>query len=151
MKKPKTYDVYGWFDGCCEPRNPGGHASWGALVKVGKQQVYAKGGYCGVGPDMSNNVAEFSAFIAVAEECMKHPGVVLIRGDSKLVVNLVNGHWKSHGGFYVPYYEKAKVLWKDLKSRARLEWIGRDENSVCDYLSKKVLKDRGVTFRIQPE
>jgi ribonuclease HI len=134
-----------------EPKNPGGHAAWGALVKIGGKDVYAQGGYCGVGPSMSNNVAEFAAFIAVAEECLKHPGVILIRGDSKLVVMLLNGKWKSHGGFYKPYYDKAKILWSQLKSRAKLEWVSRVENSVCDYLSKQVLKDRGVVFKIQPE
>ena len=25
--------IEGWFDGVCEPKNPGGHAAWGALVK----------------------------------------------------------------------------------------------------------------------
>lgn len=111
----------------------------------------AQGGYCGVGPKMSNNVAEYSAFIAVATEIMKHPGVALIRGDSKLVICQLNGEWNVRGGLYVPFYEKAEKLWAKLQERATLEWIPRDENDVCDYLSKKVLHDRGVQFRIQPE
>ena len=143
--------IEGWFDGVCEPRNPGGHAAWGALVKIDDKEVMAKGGYCGVGPKMSSNVAEYSAFIAVAEEIMKHPGVAIIRGDSKLVICQLNGAWGVNGGLYVPFYEKAMVLWSKLRKRARLEWIPREENDVCDYLSKKELHDRGVKFRIQPE
>lgn len=135
----------------CEPRNPGGHAAWGAAVRVDGEFVLRAGGYCGVGPKMSNNVAEYSAFNAAAEECLKHPGIVIIKGDSKLVVEQLNGRWKVNGGLYTPFYEKAKVLWGKLKNRASLEWIPRDENSICDVLSKQVLHDMGVKFRIQPE
>lgn len=111
----------------------------------------AQGGYCGVGPKMSNNVAEYSAFIAVAEEIIKHSGVAIIRGDSKLVINQLNGAWNVNGGLYLPFYEKAMILWKKLRARTELTWIPRNENDVCDYLSKKVLHDKGVKFRIQPE
>ena len=143
--------IEGWFDGCMEPRNPGGHGAWGALVKVDGTKVFESGGYIGHGPAYSNNCSEYAAFIAVAEEILKHPGVAIIRGDSKLVVMQMNGKWKAKGGLYKPFYEKAKTVWKKLKSRAKLVWIPRDENDECDYLSKKVLKDMGIKFRIQPE
>ena len=143
--------VEGWFDGCCEPRNPGGHAAWGAVVHVDGQSVYRDGGYCGTGPKMSNNVAEYAGFIAAVTECLKYPGVVIIRGDSKLVVMQMNGKWKAKKGLYIPYYHQAKAIWGTLKNRAKVEWISRDYNGVCDGLSKKVLKDRGIKFRIQPQ
>jgi ribonuclease HI len=143
--------VEGWFDGCCEPTNPGGHAAWGAVVQVDGKSVFRKGGYCGFGPKMSNNVAEYSAFCAVAQECLKYPGIVLIRGDSKLVVMQIGGKWKIHGGLYLPFYQDAKRLWEKLRERAKLQWIPREENSICDVLSKQVLKDLGVEFRIQRE
>ena len=113
--------------------------------------MYREGGYCGVGDGMSNNVAEYSAFCAVARECMKHPGVIWIRGDSKLVVMQVTGKWKIHGGLYVPYFQEAKSLWQQIKDRAKLTWIPREQNDICDVLSKKVLKDMGVVFKLQPE
>jgi ribonuclease HI len=84
-------------------------------------------------------------------ECLKYPGVALIRGDSKLVVMQINGKWKIHGGLYVPFYKQAKALWAKLKDRARLEWIPREQNDICDVLSKKVLHDMGVVFKLQPE
>jgi ribonuclease HI len=147
----EKYQILGWFDGCCEPKNPGGHAAWGAALDVSGAPVYRAGGYCGVGPAMSNNVAEYSAFIAVATECLKYPGVALIRGDSKLVVMQLNGKWAVHGGLYKPFYEQAKAVWSKLKSRARLEWIPREQNDVCDELSKRVLKDMGIRFMLQPD
>jgi ribonuclease HI len=143
--------IKAWFDGVCEPVNPGGHAAFGAAVVVDGMTVLATGGYVGNGALMSNNCAEYSGFIAAAEECMKHAGVVIIRGDSKLVVNQLQGLWKVNGGLYMPYYQRAIVLWSQLKIRTRLEWIPRDQNEVCDDLSKQVLRDRGVQFRIQPE
>ena len=149
-KDASAYAVLGWFDGCCEPVNPGGHAAWGALVRVDGATVFSEGGYCGVGPTMSNNCAEYQAFIAVATECLKYPGIVTIRGDSKLVVEQLNGRWAVRGGYYVPFHEKAKKLWAQLRNRSQLIWISRDENDICDVLSKKVLLDMGVKFRIQP-
>jgi len=103
-----------------------------------------------VGGKMSNNVAEYSAFIAAATECLKYPGIVTIRGDSKLVVEQLNGRWKVNGGLYTPFYERARVLWGNLKNRAELAWIPRDQNDICDVLSKKVLLDMGIKFKIQP-
>ena len=59
--------IEAWFDCCCEPRNPGGHAAWGGAVYVDGESIFRAGGYCGFGPQMSNNVAEYSAFCAVAD------------------------------------------------------------------------------------
>ena len=143
--------IEAWFDGATEPVNPGGHSAYGVAVKVDGKFVFQKGEYVGHGPKMSNNVAEYAGFIAAVTECLKYPGVVIIRGDSKLVVMQMNGKWKAKKGLYIPYYHKAKEIWGKLKSRAKVEWISRDYNDVCDGLSKKVLHDRGITFRIQPE
>lgn len=143
--------IQGWFDGVCEPRNPGGHAAWGAVVAVDGMQVLRTSGYVGEGALMSNNVAEYSGFCAAAQECLGHAGIAVIRGDSKLVIMQLQGKWAVNGGLYMPYYNRAMGLWRQLRVRTRLEWIPRDKNGMCDYLSKQELKDRGVTFRIQPE
>lgn len=156
--------VEAWFDGCCEPQNPGGHAAWGAVVHVDGESVYRAGGYCGVGPAMSNNVAEYSAFIAALTEALKHDGPILLRGDSKLVIcqlsiqprsvskMKVKGKWMMRGGLYASFYRQADELMRKNAHRSiTLEWIPRELNDICDVLSKKELHDRGVVFRIQPE
>jgi ribonuclease HI len=150
-----------WWDGCCEPKNPGGHAAWGAVVHVDGVSVYRDGGYCGVGPKMSNNVAEYAGFIAAIKEALKYSGKIIGRGDSRLVVCQLDGKaakklgyskkWKTKGGFYKPFYDQAVALLKGNENRVSLEWIPREKNDICDVLSKKVLKDMGITFRIQPE
>ena len=146
-------ELHAWFDGCCEPRNPGGHASFGVLIKWGDEVIVAESGYCGVGPEMSNNVAEFSGIVRILEYLQCRAEHCTIKGDSMLVVNLLNGKWKARGGRYLPYYKRAKELWESVggNDRISLSWIPRDLNSECDTLSKQILKSRGVTFKLQPE
>jgi hypothetical protein len=59
--------------------------------------------------------------------------------------------WEVRGGLYVPYYREAFALFDPLRARVTLDWTPRERNNECDVLSKKVLLDRGVVFRIQPE
>lgn len=155
--------IEAWFDGVCEPKNPGGHAAWGAVVHVDGVEVYREGGYCGVGPQMSNNVAEYTGFVAALTEALKHAGKIHVRGDSRLVICQLTvqpkhisqmknpGKWMMRGGLYEPFYRQAEKLMRKHGNRVTLEWIPRDENDICDVLSKQQLRDRGVVFRIQPE
>jgi ribonuclease HI len=151
--------IEAWFDGVCEPVNPGGHAAWGALCKVDGVVVYADGGYVGSGPKMSNNVSEYCGFVAAITQVAKYPGPAIIRGDSALVINHLLGKWKMNGAgdwshppmLYYPFYLEAKKLFAIERERLMLKWVPRDQNSECDVLSKAVLNDRGIVFCIQPE
>lgn len=140
-----------WFDGCCEPRNPGGHAAWGVVLCRNGEQIWSASGYCGVGPKMSNNVAEYSGVGAVLERLQGESEFCLVRGDSKLVIMKLQRKWKINGGLYTPFYQKAKELYEPIRDRVGFEWVSRDENGICDVLSKGILKDMGIKFRIQPE
>lgn len=145
--------ITAWFDGACEPRNPGGHASYGALVRVGGETVLAESGYIGHGPRMSNNVAEYSGAIVVLRKIAELDGVADVRGDSRLVIEQLTGRWRvrTEGGLYVPYYREAAAILAPIRKRVRLRWIPREQNAEADALSKAVLKERGVTFRLQRE
>ncbi len=140
-----------WFDGVCEPVNPGGHAAYGAVVLRGGKELLREGGYVGHGEGMSNNVAEYAGVLRVLEFLATLDGPALIRGDSKLVISQLTGEWKAKKGLYLDRYRQAVALVARLGSRVRLEWVGRDQNSLCDDLSKQVLRDRGIRFRIQRE
>ena len=140
-----------YFDGCCEPKNPGGHAAWGAVLFRGSEKIWEGQGYCGFGPKMSNNVAEYSGVCAVLERLQGETENCLIRGDSKLVIMQLQKKWKINGGLYHPFYKQAKALYEPIAGRIRFEWVPRERNDLCDYLSKGVLKDKGVKFKIQPE
>src|SRR5574341_828680 len=69
--------IEAYFDGVCEPRNPGGHAAYGALIKVHGQVFWQEGKYIGVGPHMTNNIAEYSGAIAVLEALQRIPGTAI--------------------------------------------------------------------------
>lgn len=140
-----------WFDGVCEPSNPGGHAAYGVLIKVDGKVVLAEGHYVGNGPGMSNNVAEYSGMLRILQEIAKYPGPVTISGDSKLVICQLNKQWKVNGGRYFPYYQQCVPLYEAERNRIRTFWIPREQNGECDKLSKKVLLDMGIVFRLQPE
>jgi ribonuclease HI len=135
----------GWFDGCCEPVNPGGHAAWGAALLRDGKKIWQAGGYCGVGPEMSNNVAEYCGVVALLKEIlhqfdMNLRGSVLIRGDSKLVIRQLEGKWRVRGGRYVPFFREAdqlaKKLRKETEKNLAFKWVPRDQNGICDVLSK---------------
>lgn len=136
-----------------EPKNPGGHAAYGVLIKVDGTVVLAEGQYVGGGPSYSNNLAEYSGMLRILQEITKYPAETEVRiyGDSALVINQLNRKWKVNGGFYYPVYQKCVPLFEAERHRIRTFWLRREENSECDKLSKKVLLDMGVEFKIQPE
>lgn len=150
------HKIEGWFDGVCEPVNPGGHAAWGIRVCVDGAEVHTAGGYVGCSKEMSNNVAEYSGFCAVMRyvRAKDLKGILTVRGDSKLVIMQLSGRWKVNGGYYFPYYKEARALLEELRGilgGVELIWIPREQNGDCDKYSKAVLLDRGIKFRIQPE
>lgn|SRR3990167_4974777 len=142
-----------WFDGCTEPKNPGGHSAYGVVIKNGDETLLRESGYCGYGANSSNNVAEYSGFIAGLNFLLEkglNKERILIRGDSNLVIQQQFGTWKIKKGIYLPLAYKAKKLIKKFRMIAG-EWIPREENGICDCLSKQILYDKGIKFMIQPE
>jgi ribonuclease HI len=133
-----------YFDGACEPVNPGGHTSYGALVRCGIKTLFSESGYVGVGEGMSNNVAEYAGIIAVMTYLVDQGiGKAVIYGDSKLVVKQMNGRWKAKAGVYIPYYRKALKLRTRLPN-VQIEWIPRERNSEADALSRMAIKDPAI-------
>jgi ribonuclease HI len=143
-----------YFDGACEPTNPGGVASFGAVIfhngePVWKcSEIYVPEG----GVETSNNIAEYAAFLAVLEWFANQnlfDADILIRGDSMLVINQMFGDWKIKKGLYAPLAYEARKLVAQFRN-IRGEWIRRQENGVADELSKVALKRVGVRLRLQP-
>jgi ribonuclease HI len=149
-------NVVGYFDGACEPCNPGGHASYGALIKIDDETVWRQTGYVGHGVQMSSNVAEYSGAIAcmrqlLALEVVKEQRCSLVlRGDSMLVIRQLEGRWRVKNGLYIPYYRVAVKLRAQLADM-RLEWVSRTMNVEADALSKSQLRERGIEFTLQRE
>jgi ribonuclease HI len=70
----------------------------------------------------------------------KVPGNIsdaLVRSDSKLVVNQVNGEWRVEDERLMELSEKAREMIENLGS-VRLEWVPRDENYAGLWLEGKL-------------
>ena len=141
-----------WFDGVCEPKNPGGHGAYGIYIQS-KHISHTEGVYVGHGKAISNNVAEYSGFIEILTRLKDNfltKENIVIRGDSNLVIQQMSGNWRMKKGIYLPYALKARKLFKKFKNTT-LEWIPREENAICDKLAKDVLRNKNIKFHIQPE
>lgn len=142
-----------WYDGACEPVNPGGHGSYGFVIRGGGKLLQTASCYIGHGPEISNNVAEYCGAAAAMEWLLSNGhGLtpVLVHGDNMMSVMQLAGKWRVKRGLYVPYYEHAAALSKRFRNIA-FAWIPREKNAEADELSKRALLDRRVEFRIQPQ
>lgn len=90
------------------------------------------------GTHVTNNVAEYRALIAGLEDVAamvtaagRSPSEysVDIRGDSKLVVEQVNGRWKVRDAGLQPWHAKAQALFRSFGKGSSLAWHDRS-NSV---------------------
>ncbi len=141
-----------WFDGVCEPKNPRGHGAYGICIRT-QFGEHKEGVYVGYGEGISNNVAEYSGFIDILKRIKSNflsNQDIIIRGDSKLVIEQMLGRWRIKQGLYLPLAYEAQKRFKKF-TRTTLEWIPRDENEICDKLAKDVLRNKGIKFRIQPK
>jgi hypothetical protein len=66
------------------------------------------------------------------------------------VIYTLTGKYRVQGGLYIPFFQQARNLWQPESCRIGLEWIPRAKNGDCDELSKAVLIEKGIRFRIQP-
>lgn len=132
-----------YCDGLCEPYNPGGTATYGWVLYRDKEKI-AEG--CRVvcsGPKATNNVAEYSAVIAVLEYLIKNnltEEKVVIRSDSQLCIYQLQGRYKVNVPRIVPKYKKAKKLAKRFKE-LKFEWVPRNQNKEADALSRKAYNE----------
>jgi len=125
------YPYKGYFDGSSKP-NPG-------MMKVGGYienpdgrritEIYSNEGYG------TNNRAEYLAITFILQEAIDL-GIreIEIYGDSKLVVNQVNGIWKSNKDM-TPYKLEVQSLLESF-DKWSLSWIKRELNSEADALTR---------------
>jgi ribonuclease HI len=141
-----------FFDGACEPVNPGGVASYGFIVHKNEVEVYRESKIVAEGKDSSNNVAEYNGLLNALRWLYKNghqDDNVVCKGDSRLVVEQINGRWQMNKGIYIPWAIKCREAVKYF-TNISFEWVPRTEN-IADDVSKDCLRRRGVKFRIQPE
>jgi ribonuclease HI len=126
-----------WIDGLCEPVNPSGTACIGYVIKRGRQKLAEGSEVIGTGEGMTNNVAEYNALIHALKRMRSlelGEEEILIRSDSKLLVNQMMGNWKAKAPLIIPLYHEAKLVAAGL--HLKIVWIPREENEEADRLAR---------------
>ena len=127
-----------YFDGSCEPVNPGGTACYGFIVlSDNKEEIYKESKFVCKGDKASNNVAEYAGLLG-ALRWLNDNGYngnsIEIVGDSQLVINQMSGKWGINGGLYVEYAQKCKALAREFENLS-FRWVKRDFN-IADAISR---------------
>jgi len=132
-----------YFDGSCEPTNPGGTTTGGVVVAthpdvpalacgVTTNYIYDQGG-----AEATNNVAEYKAALDALRVVYRSGwrGPVVLRGDSQLVIHQFNGTWQCHAAHLLPYLaalHKAARFFEAVTA----EWIPRTRNAAADAAAR---------------
>lgn len=134
-----------FFDGCCEPKNPGGHMGYGAIVKVDGKVVLGWSGFDEASPTNTNNIAEYKSLEKIIDFLIENDltgNDIIIRGDSQLAVRQMNGEYGMNSGAYIPYARRCLTKVAQFKRLPIFDWIPREENQEADDLSKSELKKK---------
>ncbi|MCX8189241.1 MAG: ribonuclease HI family protein [Nitrososphaeria archaeon] len=140
-----------YVDGLCEPINPNGIAAYGFVIYMNGKRVLEGYGVVGKGEGMSNNVGEYAALCEAIKALVKlklTEEEILVKSDSKLLVNQMNGVWRCHNGYYIQKYNEAKDLIKLFKNISFI-WIPREENKQADSLSRKGYEEYIYSNKVQ--
>jgi probable phosphoglycerate mutase len=124
-----------YFDG--GSRGNPGPAAWGfTLTDADGTVLAARGQSVGTA---TNNVAEYGGVIA-GMECAKELGVasLIVRGDSKLVIEQLAGNWKVKAPGLQELFRKARALAGALPE-VRFEHVRRGGNAEADRLVNAAL------------
>lgn len=130
-----------WFDGACEPRNPGGVATGGWIIRAADGEMLHGGHreFCR-GDGATNNVAEWMALALrwMLDNHEAFKGCVLkIHGDSQLVVNQLNGDWACNKQHLQKLRDRCLAILSEVGVASWIAtWIPREQNEEADALSR---------------
>jgi ribonuclease HI len=130
-----------FFDGLCQPVNPGGISCYAFVVKNDGRIIYCDYGVAGepFSGDSTNNVAEYTALAKALQWLIANnysTKKVEIRSDSQLVVNQLKGDYKVKAKRILPLYKEVLFLMSKFQD-IQLKWISRDYNREADKLTNK--------------
>jgi ribonuclease HI len=130
-----------YFDGLCQPINPGGIACYAFIVKSDGRIIYCDYGIAGepFSEDSTNNVAEYTALTKALQWLLANDyssKKVEIKSDSQLIVNQLTGDYKVKARRIMPLYKEVLSL-KSKFQDIQIKWIPRDKNREADKLTNK--------------
>ncbi len=140
-----------WFDGLCEPTNPGGRMCWAyVLLNPEGEEVAAAHDTRSPAAENTNNIAEWfalgSGLKRAAMEIASAPDACLldIYGDSKLVVNQINGTWACKAPHLAAIRGRCQAMIDAIRQCGGIvtvSWVGRDQNDRSDALTQKAYEE----------
>jgi ribonuclease HI len=130
-----------YFDGLCQPYNPGGTAWYSFIVKKEDNTIHREYGLAA--RNSTNNVAEYMAIIKALEwlhDNNYENENIVIKGDSLLVINQVERNFKVRATNIIPLYHKVMSLISKF-NHLQVEWIPREQNYEADKLSCRAYEE----------
>jgi ribonuclease HI len=136
-----------YTDGLAQPTNPG-IGTYGFVVYEDGTALKRAHGFDG--DPVSNNHAEYAGLIeALRAVEARADEQVVVKSDSKMMVNQMAGSWKVSKkalnsraeGTYVDKYLEAKEVARRFP-RLTFEWIPREQNSEADELSRVAYREQ---------
>ncbi len=132
-------NITAFFDGLCEPKNPGGIGTYGYVIYEGNIPVIKDKGIAGepFSPSVSNNTAEFTGVIMLMEALSPYTkDFIMVYGDSQFVINVVNERNLVRSPRIRDFASKALQLKKNF-SNIQFGWIPRAKNMEADKLTEE--------------
>jgi ribonuclease HI len=130
-----------WFDGLCEPVNPGGVPAYGWVIKTPEGVVLHED--MGIAPKdlpQTNNTAEYAALLEGLRFAQTLDFLSLeIRGDSKLVIEQINGRWNCNAAHLLKLRNDCQALLTGIRWTAT--WMPREQNEHADGLSRRAYEN----------
>jgi ribonuclease HI len=126
--------IEAYIDGLAEP-NPGVGTYGLVIYRDGKR---IKDECAIVGERVTNNFAEYEGLVHALRYLLLHrygAEKIIIRSDSRLLVNQMKGEWKVRKGRYLEKYQEAASLAESFEA-LEFEWIPREKNEEADRLSR---------------
>lgn len=129
-----------WCDGAC-PGNPEGPMGMGGVVQVGIRKVQVMH-FVPQQDGNTNNVAELMAALITMQRASQM-GVedLTLYADSKLVVETLNGNWKTHKKHLKPLIDEAHTRMEYFQ-KIRVVHVPRAENSEADSVANEAIRKR---------
>ena len=134
----KMVEVY--FDGLCQPCNPGGTACYAFIVKNGDHTIHTKSGLAA--DNSTNNVGEYTGLIRALQWLLENDYQnenIVIKGDSQLVIQQIKRKFKVKASNIIPLYHNAISLISKFK-HIQFELISRGQNKEADKLANYAYK-----------
>jgi ribonuclease HI len=140
---PDSLTLY--FDGACEPRNPGGWATAGWVIfdDAGKELACGSDVAAPAGsPVATNNHAEYCALGFGLKWLTDHGwrGKLKVRGDSMLICCQVAGKWKCNKAHLVSLRDRCRALLSQVATEWAIAWVPREQNERADALSRQAFE-----------